>query len=239
MATSHWPWRQARPKESVTTTAGRPGERGAQRAGRGVGVAGQQDDASGPRGVGGVDARVGAHEPVAGAADEHAALGADDLGRLVEHDLDLARVLAVSSRGQLARPRARPRRRPARRRGPRPWRRPCARRRARRPARSVAAARGGEQRGEVVAGPDLGDARAARRARSSAHRRAEAARACPRVCGAPPVARGERGAQRVEVVGVSTSSTSDGDLRHRAAAPAASAQPLVALAAARPEAAAR
>ena len=75
MATSAWPWRQARPKESAITTAGWPRQRGAQRARRGVGVAREQDDRVGRAGVRGVDARVRAHEAVVGAADEHAARG--------------------------------------------------------------------------------------------------------------------------------------------------------------------
>jgi hypothetical protein len=70
-------------------------QRRAQAARRPVGVLGQQDHRPRP-GVRGVDAGVGAHEAVAGAADEHAALGAEDLGRLVEHDLHVARVLAVT-----------------------------------------------------------------------------------------------------------------------------------------------
>ena len=45
--------------------------------------------------VGGVHARVGADEAVMGAADQHAALGAQHLGGLVEHHLHRARVLAV------------------------------------------------------------------------------------------------------------------------------------------------
>ena len=47
--------------------------------------------------VGRVDPGVRAHEAVAGAADEHAALCAQDLARLVEHHLDGARV-AVAAR---------------------------------------------------------------------------------------------------------------------------------------------
>jgi hypothetical protein len=42
---------------------------------------------------------------VVGAADQAAAVGAQELGRLVEDDLDVARVLAVLG-GQLSRPRA-------------------------------------------------------------------------------------------------------------------------------------
>ena len=45
IATSHWPWRHARPNESAITTAGAAGQRGAQRAGAGVGVARQRHDA--------------------------------------------------------------------------------------------------------------------------------------------------------------------------------------------------
>ena len=104
------------------------------------------------RRVRGVDAGVRADEAVARAADEHAALGAHDLGGLVEHDLDVARVLAVLG-GELARALARARRRRARRRAPRPWRRPCARRRARRRRADV---RPRSSAREVVAGPHLG-----------------------------------------------------------------------------------
>ena len=47
------------------------------------------------RRVGLVHARVGAHEPVMGLADEHALVRAHELDGLVEHRLDQARVLAV------------------------------------------------------------------------------------------------------------------------------------------------
>src|SRR6202043_837540 len=54
---------------------GAAGERGAQRAGRGVGVPREADELPGSTGVGGVDAGVRAHEAVVAAADEHAVLG--------------------------------------------------------------------------------------------------------------------------------------------------------------------
>ena len=98
IATSHWPWRQARPNESVIRTAGAtPSQRvaaGPERARRAVGVARQQDQRVLAGGVGGVDAGVGAHEAVVGHADQHALRVArsTSLG-LVEHDLDVARVL--------------------------------------------------------------------------------------------------------------------------------------------------
>ena len=82
---------------------------------------------SASRRVGGVDARVGAHEAVMGAADQHAVRLAQDLLGLIEHDLHGARVLVPAPRrarcarahgttsAQVAPPR------------PRPWRRPCGR----------------------------------------------------------------------------------------------------------------
>ena len=81
IATSHWPWRQARPKESVMTTAGWPGSARAQRARRGVGVEREQDQRVRLGGVGRVDARVRAHEAVAGAADQPPGVGAHELAR--------------------------------------------------------------------------------------------------------------------------------------------------------------
>jgi hypothetical protein len=84
----------------------RAAEPGAQRAGGGVGVVREQHERVRGARVGGVDAGVGAHEAVAGAADESAAIGAQDLSRLVEHHLHVARVLSVRGRecsGALAR----------------------------------------------------------------------------------------------------------------------------------------
>ena len=105
IATSHCPWRHARPKLSVISTATVAPVSSRRRA------RSPRAEASGSRGsttsmpvspcsggVGGVDAGVGAHEAVVRAADEHAALGAQDLGGLVEHDLDGARVLALRLR---------------------------------------------------------------------------------------------------------------------------------------------
>ena len=73
IATSHWPVRHARPNESVMTTAGRPGSAARSARADASGSSGEQDQRSGGRGVGRIDARVRAHEPVAGAADEPAA----------------------------------------------------------------------------------------------------------------------------------------------------------------------
>ena len=91
------------------------------------GSSGQQDRAVLAAGVGAVDAGVRAHEPVAGAADQPAAVGAHDLGRLVEHDLDRARRPCPTPPPSRA-PTRRARRPRGRRRGPPPWRRPCGRR---------------------------------------------------------------------------------------------------------------
>ena len=181
---------------------GTPGQGGAQRPGRGVGVSRQGHDDAVPGRVRGVDARVGAHEPVAGAADEDPVLGPDDLGRLVEHDLDLARVLAAEVRGELARARRRPRRRPGGAARPPPSRRPCAPRRGpRRGRRRRRARRPAARRGRRRAGPRA--CRAAARARSSvtAGRGGRACRACatrrPSGRRARPAARrGRRGCRR-------------------------------------------
>ena len=74
------------------------------------GSRGRSDERAVLGGVGGVDARVGAHEAVMGAADEHAALRAHDRRGLVEDDLHVARVLGVLAR-ELARALAGDRRR--------------------------------------------------------------------------------------------------------------------------------
>ena len=114
IATSAWPWRHARPNESVTTTASPPpglAQRARRARARGVGVAGEEHERLVVGRVGGVDAGVGAHEAVVGAADQHPALGAHELGGLVEDDLDRARVLAVLGRQRL-RPLVGRRRRP-------------------------------------------------------------------------------------------------------------------------------
>ena len=71
---------------------------------RGVGVARQerhQRAGVGPD-VRGIDAAVRADEPVRRLGDEHAVLHPDDAARLVEDDLDLARI-AVVARGELDR----------------------------------------------------------------------------------------------------------------------------------------
>ena len=62
-------------------TAGWPGQGGAQRPGRRVGVEREQDERVRLGGVGGVHARVGAHEAVAGAADQPPVVRADELAR--------------------------------------------------------------------------------------------------------------------------------------------------------------
>jgi hypothetical protein len=100
--------RQGRPKESVTTTARRV-PKAACRAARSrraeaSGSSGSSTSVSGRAGVGGVDAGVGAHVAVPRAADQPSAVGAQELGRLVEDDLDVARVLAVRE-GELRRTR--------------------------------------------------------------------------------------------------------------------------------------
>ena len=127
---------------------------------RGVGVARQQDQRVGIGGVGGVDAGVGAHEAVAGAADQHAALGAQDLDGLVEHDLDRARVAPCPA---LAAPRARARARSGARRlsattAPSALRDGLVRDHDQLPVAQPLAGRAGDQRREVVAGAQLGEA---------------------------------------------------------------------------------
>ena len=67
------------------------------------GSSGQQADDVVARHVRLVDARVRAHEPVARARDQHAALGAQHLGALVEHHLHHARVLVERVRQLAAR----------------------------------------------------------------------------------------------------------------------------------------
>ena len=120
-------------------------------------------EATSPRHVGDVDAGIGADEPVTGAADDQAAVGhADDGRRLAQDDLDLARVLVPRRAQSRASATARPMRgRPAALRlrddllghdehvgiG----------------EAEAGGSRGvGDERREVVARPDLGDARRGR-----------------------------------------------------------------------------
>ena len=78
-----------------------------QRARGGVGVARQQHERVPVGGVGGVHPGVGADEAVTGAADQHAALGAQQLGGLVEDHLHHARVLVRCSAASSTRASAR------------------------------------------------------------------------------------------------------------------------------------
>ena len=170
---------------------GTPGQRGAQRARRARPGRAGAGSASPLAGVGGVDARVGAHEAVPRAADQPARVARARPPPPPKHDLDVARVLAVL-RGERAAPAARADVGEPRRSGPRPWRRPCERSRRRRGRSSRG---GGQQRREVVPGPDL---RQARERDSSSNRGFLEQRA-----GARGAARAgaEGAAQRREVVG--------------------------------------
>jgi hypothetical protein len=71
---------------------------GPQRPGRPIGIGGEQDQRVVIGGIGGVDARVGAHEAVMGDGDQHPVGRATELARLVEHDLHVAGVLAEPGR---------------------------------------------------------------------------------------------------------------------------------------------
>ena len=82
--------------------ARRRADLGADAAGRGVGVLGQQADRVRLGQVGAVDAGVGADEAVVGLDDQDAALGAQHLAALLEDQLDQGRLLA-EHRGELAR----------------------------------------------------------------------------------------------------------------------------------------
>jgi transcription elongation factor GreA len=227
MATSHCPWRQARPKESAITTAGRSGRAARRARALASGSRGRSHERAVLGGVGGVDAGVGAHEAVMGAADEHAALRAQHGRRLVEDDLHVARVLGVLA-GELPRAvadddvleapqgalglgddlvghhehvaRARSRRRAAARRGRRP--------------------------GAPRAGPSSAHAQ------QLAHRRSRRA-SSPRVCAAPPVRASRRGAQDREVLGGVDVEHERARLGHAPARAAGAGRLLVALAAAR------
>ena len=98
------PQRHGRPNESLMTTPTRDARGRLDqalpdgRAPSASGSLGQQGDTSSAADVGGVDAGVGAHEAVSGAADDDAALHAQHLGRLAQHDLDLARVAVPAPR---------------------------------------------------------------------------------------------------------------------------------------------
>ena len=138
------------------------------------------------------------------------------LARLVEHDLDVARVLAVVAR---ERPRALARHdvgeAPAAR--PRPSRRPCARPRGRRRARASRGRRSSAPRsspGRISGSPGSGLGRQATR-----HRRPRRA-SSPRVCAAPPCAASSAARSAARSSAVSTSSTSE---RGSATAPARAA----------------
>ena len=86
--------------------AGQLAQCSAQPSRRAVGVLGQQDQPMLAAGIGRVDAGVRAHEAVAGAADQHPALGPEQVLRLVEHHLHCAGILVLRGR-QLAGARAR------------------------------------------------------------------------------------------------------------------------------------
>ena len=173
--TSTWPWRQARPKLSVISTAGagaaRRGSRAASRRRArillrgGVGVARQQHERVRRRPLLEASTPALAHtKPWRVRQMSTPRSRAQHLRGLVEHDLHGARVLALGAVRRAARPRARARarrdaRRRARRRRPRTSIRPCvrspppARRRAARSpsAATISAARSSPAR-------DLGDA---------------------------------------------------------------------------------
>ena len=194
IATSTCPWRHARPNESAITTAGRCGSADAQlarRRRRGRAAAARRS----PSGALDASTPALAHtNPCVRAADQHAGRRAHDLRRLVEHRLDLTRVGQPVALGQVDGPWRWLDRRQRPRRGPAPWRPPCARRRARRRRAVASAAR--EQRCEVGARRDLGQAarapgssitgasacRACGRRRRSSRRAPSAARRGPRAC---------------------------------------------------------
>ena len=204
IATSLWPWRQARPNESVMTIAGRPAGRRTRRAARGPrrrGRAGASRSRVRRRAFDASTPAFAQTNPWRVRQISTPGTGAHELRRLVEHDLDLARVLAVLVGEQRARAagldvrevddRALRLRHDLVRDDER-------RRRARRPPARSAAAR--DQRREVVARPRPRGARASAASlqASSAGRARLSARACS---GGAPRRVGERGAQRVEVVG--------------------------------------
>ena len=87
-----------RPAERVGDDDGdrRPhavGDLAADTRGRGVWIDGQEHDGVGRPRVRAIDTRVRANEAMTRLADQHAALPANDLLRLGEHDLELAGVL--------------------------------------------------------------------------------------------------------------------------------------------------
>ena len=183
----------AQPSARRSAGPRRRGRRGGGRACRGAGV-------------GGVDPGVRAHEAVAGAADQAAAVGAHDLGGLVEDHLHVPRVLAVLL-GQLARL-------PAGEDGVSATTRPSALETTLWATASTSVGAGrrcggglGQQRLEVVAGSDLRHARQAtseirpgRESCAVTPPRGPAGRA-PRACAGRPRPPLERRAQGGEVVG--------------------------------------
>ena len=140
IATSTMPQRHGRPNESETmtgtSTPNRSRTAGPDRARGRVRVARQQghDRARAGPDVRGVDAAVGADEPVRGLGDHDAVVHAHDAPGLAQHDLDLARI-AVPALGELDRLGPRLDRRSGRRSRPRPSRRPSGSRPARRRSR--------------------------------------------------------------------------------------------------------
>src|SRR3954447_25172793 len=197
---------------------GAAGERGARRGGARVGAARQQDERVRRRRVRGVDARVRAHEPVAGPGDDHAALGAHQLGRLVEDDLDVTRVLAPLG-GELPRAVARLDA------GEVHDRALGLRDDLVRDDEHVAGpevAGPGEQRREVVARLDLRQARQRPRL-EAAHRRPNRD-SSPRVWAAPPVraSSAARRTARSSIVSMSSASEGGSAIRHSAPASRAS-----------------
>src|SRR3954471_7272245 len=209
-----------RPAERVGDhDGGARGQRGPERAGARVGVAGEEDERVGRRRVRGVDAGVRADEAVARAGDDDAAFGADDVAGLVEHDLDVAGTLVEPLREHLrARRRSYVGERDDRALG---LRDDLVGHDENVGRLELLARRGGEQRREIVAGPYLRETLERPRL-EAAHRRPRRI-SSPRVWAAPPVRASSAARRAARSSSVSTSRASDGGSAIRHSAPASRA----------------
>ena len=205
IATSAWPRRHARPKLSAITTAGRSGNAARRRLAEASGSTGSRHARS-SRHVRAVHSGVRAHQAVMRAGDQHASLRTQDLGALVEHELNHLRLLAeLFARAGAPRVRAHFRRvAPA---VPRPSRRPSGSRPRRRrapisaPVATMSAARSSP--GSTSGSPGTGAPRCAASCRGAGERLTRAR------CAARESARA-RPPSADASSRVSTSSSSDG-----------------------------
>ena len=237
IATSDWPWRQARPKESVITTAGSAPASSRRRArsarAERVGVVGQEHERVPSPGALEASTPAFAHTKPWRVRQISTPRSARSSSAVSSSTTCTWRGSLPCSAASACARSAGPDRRPARARGPRPWTRPCGRRRARR--RRAAAALGARPRAAAPRGrrPARTSGRGPsgeRRAAPSAQvrRRARRRPARRRVRGATSGQRSSALRSAARSPGVSTSSASDSSGSTCGAAPASRARSRVA-----------